>query len=106
MAITTTPHILWLTPALGLCPGPGLLSLGVGWGTQWSQLHHRSGGFRPLLAFCVSMEQLVGINVLAVAPVGLKPDERYSGARGELHIGDLPGVPAPVQIAGDDIPIT
>ena len=56
------PDILPLAPTLGPSPGQGVGSLSPGWGTGWGQPGRRSLGCRLLLAFCVSLEPLVGIN--------------------------------------------
>jgi len=62
------PDILPLAPTLGPSPGQGVGSLSPGWGTGWGQPGRRSLGCRLLLAFRVSMEPLVGINVACPRP--------------------------------------
>src|SRR5436309_12769935 len=67
------PDILPLAPTLGPSPGQGVGSLSPGWGTGWGQPGRRSVGCRLLLAFCVSMEPLVGINGTLGSPCVLFP---------------------------------
>jgi len=67
-----------LAPTLGPSPGQGVMSLSPGWGTGWGQPGRRSLGCRLLLAFCLSMDPLVGINRPLGRPASCLPVAPHS----------------------------